>query len=94
MARLFERGLKLQISNQGSARGLARVGEIAHREAPKLGLDGGFCRRYLSNIIHFDLGPPEQAGLRRYYELACELGLARRGVNLDFYHQPHLAESR
>jgi chorismate dehydratase len=80
--------------HEAKRRGIARVGQIAAREAPKLGLDAGFCRRYLDNIIHFELGPREQAGLHHYYMLACELGLARRGVNLDFYRQPHLAESR
>ncbi len=75
---------------EAKRRGCRKVGEIAHREAPRLGLDAGFCRRYLANIIHFDLGPREQAGLHHYYMLACELGLARRGVNLDFYH-PTLA---
>src|SRR5579884_2300335 len=70
---------------EAKQRGCAHVGQIAHREAPRLGLDAGFCRRYLSNIIHFDLGPREQAGLHHYYMLACELGLARRGVNLEFY---------
>jgi chorismate dehydratase len=74
--------------------GCRDVGQIAFREAPKLGLDAGFCRRYLSNIIRFDLGPREQAGLHHYYTLACELGLARRGVNLDFEYRPHLVESR
>ena len=62
------------------------AGPIAHAEAPRLGLDAGFCRRYLPNILHFDLGPREQAGLHHYYMLACELGLARRGVNLEYYH--------
>ena len=80
--------------HEAKRRGLQRVGPIAAREAPRLGLDAGFCRRYLSNIIHFDLGPREQAGLHHYYMLACELGLARRGVNLDYYHPAHLAESR
>ena len=79
---------------QAKQRGLERVGPIAHAEAPRLGLDAGFCRRYLSNILHFDLGPREQAGLHHYYMLACELGLARRGVNLEYYHRAHLAESR
>ncbi len=75
-------------------RGLGRIGEIAHREAPGLALDAGFCRRYLNNIIHFDLGPRELAGLHHYYMLACELGLARRGVTVEFYHPAHLVESR
>ena len=74
--------------------GCARIGEIAHREAPLLGLDAGFCRRYLANIIHFDLGPREQAGLHHFYMLACELGLARRGINLEFYPQALVEQSR
>jgi len=78
---------------QAKRRGLDRAGPIAHDEAPRLGLDAGFCRRYLSNILHFDLGPREQAGLHHYYMLACELGLARRGVHLEYYHPAHLAPS-
>jgi chorismate dehydratase len=80
--------------HEAKRRGLARVGQIAAAEAPRLGLDAGFCRRYLGTIIHFDLGPREQAGLHHYYMLACELGLARRGVNLEFYGHRDLAESR
>ncbi|HKB37823.1 MAG TPA: menaquinone biosynthesis protein [Gemmataceae bacterium] len=57
-------------------RGCRRVGAIAQQEAPGLGLDAGFCRRYLQTVIHFDLGPRELAGLRHYHRLACELGLA------------------
>jgi chorismate dehydratase len=79
---------------EAKRRGRERVAQIAHSEAPRLQLDAGFCRRYLSNIIHFDLGPRELAGLRRFYELACELGLAPRGVNLECYGAPALTESR
>jgi chorismate dehydratase len=89
-----ELGSVVQALVRAKERGCARIGEIAHREAPLLGLDAGFCRRYLANIIRFDLGPREQAGLHHYYMLACELGLARRGVNLEFYHSADLAESR
>src|SRR6266446_7315376 len=73
---------------EAKRRGLANVGPIAAREAPRLGLDAGFCRRYLSNIIRFDLGPREQAGLQRFYELAGELGLARRGVKIEYDRAP------
>jgi chorismate dehydratase len=79
---------------EAKRRGCARVGPIAHDEAPRLGLDAGFCRRYLAHIIHFDLGPREQAGLHHYYMLACELGLARRGVDLELYGHAHLVTSR
>ena len=74
--------------------GLSRAGQIAAREAAALGLDPGFCRRYLSNIIHYDLGPRELSGLTRYHELAAELGLAPPGVSLVRYHRPHLVQSR
>ena len=74
--------------------GLAKVGPIAQREAARLGLDPGFCRRYLGNILSFDLGPPELTGLRRFYELARELGLAPEGVDVDFYGTADLVESR
>lgn len=70
---------------EAKRRGLERVGEIAQREAPGLGLDAGFCRRYLQNIIQFDLGPRELAGLERFYRLACQLGLARPGVEVELY---------
>ena len=33
--------------HEAKRRGLERVGPIAAREAPRLGLDAGFCRRYL-----------------------------------------------
>ena len=51
-------------------------GRSPQREAPALGLDAGFCRRYLDSIIRFDLGPREQAGLRQFRELADEFSSA------------------
>ena len=77
--------------HEAKRRGCANIGPIAAREAPKLGLDAGFCRRYLANIIRFDLGPRELAGLHHYYMLASELGLARRGVQVKLYEAPALA---
>ena len=76
---------------EAKRRGLQDVGPIAAREAPHLQLDAGFCRRYLANIIRFDLGPRELAGLNHYYMLACELGLARRGLHVKLYETPALA---
>jgi chorismate dehydratase len=62
---------------QAKRLGLSRAGVIAAREAPKLGLDAGFCRRYLDTVIRYDLGPREWAGLNRYRELADGMGLLR-----------------
>ena len=41
---------------EAKQRGLANLGLIAASEAPNLELDAGFCRRYLTNIIRYDLG--------------------------------------
>ena len=68
-------GAAEQAFHRAKEHGLARAGAIAAREATALGLDAGFCRRYLANVIHYDLGPRELAGLQRYRELAAELGL-------------------
>jgi chorismate dehydratase len=71
--------------HQAKTRGYSAVGRIAAREAPGLGLDAGFCRRYLQTIIGFDLGPRELAGLQQYYRLASELGLAPNGREVRLY---------
>jgi chorismate dehydratase len=74
--------------------GLIHVGKIAEREARGLCLDAGFCRRYLSNILCFDLGAREIAGLRKFHDLCRELSLAPEGVDLEFYGSANLVESR
>jgi chorismate dehydratase len=48
--------------------GIENAGMIAEREAPALSLDAGFCRRYLSNVIRYDLGPDEVAGFNLFRE--------------------------
>jgi chorismate dehydratase len=88
-----ELGVVEEALQEAKRRGCARSGIIAHREAPTLGLDPGFCRRYLANILSFDLGPRELEGLRRYYHLASDLGLAPAGVNLEFYGRARVAQS-
>jgi chorismate dehydratase len=70
---------------ESKRQGLAHVGAIAFAESRRLGLDAGFCRRYLETLIRFDLGPRELAGLQRFYELAVDSGLAPAGRSLHFY---------
>lgn len=53
-------------------RGLARIGEIARREAARLGLKPGFCRRYLTEYVTFDLGAGERAGFKLFEKYARE----------------------
>ena len=42
-------GAAEQAFHQAKEYGLSHAGAIAQREAPALGLDAGFCRRYLDN---------------------------------------------
>jgi chorismate dehydratase len=52
------------------------VAAIAQSEAIRLGLDPAFCRRYLSHIIRYHVGPEELEGLERFRTLAIAEGLA------------------
>ncbi len=70
-----ELGVAERAFHRAKEYGLSRAGVIAQREAAGLGLDPGYCRRYLANIIRYNLGPDELAGMRKYHELAAELGL-------------------
>ena len=79
---------------KAKANGLAKAGNIAAREAARLGLDAGYCRRYFTNILRYDLGPNELAGLKRFYELAATAGLAPEGVDLATYHRSDLGACR
>jgi chorismate dehydratase len=71
--------------HEAKRQGLAHVGVIAFAESRRLGLDAGFCRRYLETLIRFDLGPRELAGLHRFYELAVAAGLAPAGRTIRFH---------
>lgn len=82
--------------HEAKRRGLARAGRIAAREAPGLGLDPGFCRRYLTNIIQYNLGPRERAGLEQYHAFTAELGLTPTPTEShhDRHGRSHLVQSR
>lgn len=64
--------------------GVARLNEIAVREAPLLGLSVPTTMNYLSVNLQYHLGTAERAGLKLFYELASGLDLAPRGVELNF----------
>ena len=80
-----ELGAVAEALQQAKRSGLMNVGPIAAREAKLLNLDPGFCRRYLSNIIRFDLGAKELAGLAKFYRDALALELAPPGVAIAMY---------
>ncbi len=70
---------------ESKRRGMEAVAEIAWNESQRLELDPAFCRRYLTNIIKFDLGPAEWEGIRRFHSLTAELGLAPQEVTFGDY---------
>ena len=64
-------------------RGVAAPGEVAARWcAPE---HAAFGERYLRDNIKYRLGPREQAGLEKYYELAATHGLVPAAKPLAFY---------
>ena len=65
-------------------KGVTLLGEIARREAPKLGIDESVAESYLKNNLSFYLGPAECCGLRLFQDLAIKTGLAPEGVPLVF----------
>jgi chorismate dehydratase len=70
---------------EAKGRGLENVGAIAQVESAHLGLDAGFCRRYLETLLTFEFGVDERAGLNKFYELAVRLGFAPAGRALRYY---------
>lgn len=76
------------------ALGLAHADELAAEFGPGLGLDDATCYDYLTNVLSYDLGEPEVAGLGRFAKMAARLGLAPEGVPLVFHRGCDLAARR
>ena len=64
--------------------GVARLDDIARREAPLLGLSLPTTVSYLSENLQYHLGPAERNGLKLFYQLASGMGLAPQDVALRF----------
>lgn len=92
------RGLELgdlpEALARSRAEGLAQAGELAALHGPRLGLDVANCFDYLTRVLSYDLGAPEQAGLRLFARKAAALGLAPEGVDLVFHRRFDLATRR
>lgn len=74
--------------------GLSAAEAIARREAALLGLDPAVAVDYLTNNLHFTLGPAERCGLRLFSQLASEAGLAPGGIELVFRDRTDDAPAR
>jgi chorismate dehydratase len=65
--------------------GLTRLEEIAHCEAPLLGISEEDCLSYLRDHLKFRLGERQRRALQMFYTLAERHHLAPAGVQLAFY---------
>lgn len=68
--------------------GLRHIDDLVRVESPRLGLDEDLVRRYVTELIHYDLGENERRAMTLYLKYAGELGLVALGV------EPQFLESR
>jgi chorismate dehydratase len=68
-----------EILNAARDRGLTHISEIAAHESRLLDIPVGLAESYLRDNLHFELGPREQAGLRRFYHLCVKHNQAPPG---------------
>ena len=64
--------------------GTNRIPEIVRIESQRLGFPENLCQDYLTKHIFYELGDPEIAGLKKFYELAVKHDLAQPDVKLIF----------
>jgi chorismate dehydratase len=74
-------GLLIEAKHEG----LAQLETIAQEEARRLGLPLDLCRRYLCEVMRYDLGDAEIAGLDRFRQLAIKHGLVSATSRIAFY---------
>ncbi len=68
--------------------GLAAAATIAEQSYPGHPQKAAIANTYLRENIKYALGDPEKAGLRRFYELAAQVGLVSNAKALGFYEGP------
>ena len=73
-----------QMLSESRDRGVARIPEIAKREASKLNIPAENAERYLTDNLFFRLTSAERSGLKLFQQLAVQAGLAPEGVDLVF----------
>ena len=73
---------------QARDRGLAAAATIAQQSFPGQPQKAAIANTYLRENIKYALGEPEKAGLRRFYELAAQVGLVPNAKALGFYEGP------
>ncbi len=73
-----------QMLSESRDRGVARISDIAQREAAKLNIPAESAERYLTDNLFFRLTSAERSGLKLFQQLAVQAELAPEGVDLVF----------
>lgn len=68
--------------------GIQRIGEISRRESGPLGLTPQVAANYLTQNLHYRLGPAERQGLQQFIELAADQGLVPQCSRVQFWEEP------
>ncbi|QDU56468.1 menaquinone biosynthetic enzyme MqnA/MqnD family protein [Aeoliella mucimassa] len=71
----YDVGRLATVLEQVRDQGLAAVDTIATRESTKLGIERELAYHYLSENLHFRMGPAEQQGIEQYARRCVELKL-------------------
>jgi chorismate dehydratase len=75
-------GRLMEVLTEARDRGLAARESIADEAVRVLGLPADLARRYLLEQVRYGFGSKEFEGLRAFYRMAAEEGLAPEGVRL------------
>lgn len=77
--------------NRAKTYGVERVEQIAREQGPKRGFTGSAARRYLAEIIDFDLSPAHLAGFSEYSRLCKVHGFLESDTLPEFVERVELA---
>lgn len=74
----------VELLEEAKQEGIGNIERIARSEAVRLGLDEAVCLRYLRDVIRYDLGERERAGLEVFARKCHEHGLTPQGAGFEF----------
>ena len=65
--------------------GKQKIDEISKNEHDKIGIGFELCKNYISNRIRYDLGSPEEEGIRKFAGFLKDIGITAKFDKLEFY---------
>lgn len=65
--------------------GKQKIDEICKNEHERIGIDFELCKNYISNRIRYDLGSPEEEGIRKFAGYLNDIGITAKFDKLEYY---------